>query len=157
MNGTKKSVYIFDIDGTLADLSHRLHFIEGKNKDWDSFYANCSNDSIIPSNVMTFLLLRKALSNDNFLFVTGRPERTREATEIWLGRNCFLGEYLPTDTLYMRKDGDNRPDTEIKKEIYENFIKPNYNVVAVFEDRDSVVKMWRDLGVTCYQVTEGKY
>lgn len=153
----KKSVYVFDIDGTLADLSHRLHFIEGKEKDWDSFYHNVKNDSIIPQNVMTFLMLRNSMPHENLLFVTGRPERTREDTEMWLARNVFMSQYIPTDTLFMREDDDHRKDYEVKEELYHKFIEPNYNVIAVFEDRKQVVDMWRKLGITCYQVAGGNY
>jgi len=30
-------------------------------------------------------------------------------------------------------------------------------LVAVFDDRDRVVKMWRDVGVTCFQVADGEF
>ena len=62
----------------------------------------------------------------------------------------------PSD-LYMRKDGDYRPDCIVKREIYEQEIKDKYDVVGVFEDRDSCVKMWRALGLTCFQVADGSY
>lgn len=59
--------------------------------------------------------------------------------------------------LFMRKDGDFRPDWEVKKEIYEKELKDKYEILGVFEDRTQVVQMWRSLGLTCYQVCEGNY
>lgn len=48
--------------------------------------------------------------------------------------------------MFFRKNGDFRPDTVVKKEIYENKLKavgitPENTVV--FEDRSGVVYMWR--------------
>ena len=63
-------------------------------------------------------------------------------------------EILYGELLYMRKDGDTRPDYVIKPELVKDFIDDIY---MVFEDRDQVVKMWRDLGITCLQVANGDY
>jgi len=57
----------------------------------------------------------------------------------------------------MRKDNDFRPDEEIKKEIYNNFIKDDYNIFFVLDDRTKVVNMWRSLGLTCLQVADGNF
>jgi hypothetical protein len=54
----------------------------------------------------------------------------------------------------MREDGDKRPDYVIKREIYETHIKENYDVAYVFEDRELVVKMWREQGLRCFQVAD---
>jgi hypothetical protein len=72
-----------------------------------------------------------------------------------LGHNGFL----PKDnwTLLMRPEGDHRSDEVVKKEIWEKKIKPWYDVVAVFDDRDRVVKMWRDEGLLCVQSYYGDF
>jgi hypothetical protein len=57
----------------------------------------------------------------------------------------------------MRTEGDHRSDDIVKKEIYEKRIAPQYDVVIVFDDRDKVVKMWRDLGLLCGQVYYGDF
>ena len=57
----------------------------------------------------------------------------------------------------MRQNSDRRPDDVIKAEIYETCIEPYYNVLYVFDDRDRVVKMWREKGLTCLQVAEGNF
>jgi hypothetical protein len=57
----------------------------------------------------------------------------------------------------MRKSGDYRKDYEVKKEIYETYIKDKFNVLCVLDDRQSVVDMWRSLGLTCLQVNYGDF
>lgn len=159
-----KSAFIFDIDGTIADCSHRLHHIQPPaglihfepgetdwKPDWDTFYSLCVNDKPI-ENVCH--LLRVLQWNSEVIFVTGRSEKFRNHTTEWL--KTQLGSF-PEYHLFMRADGDHRPDYEIKKEIYEKHIKDKFNILGVFEDRDQVVKMWRELGLTCYQVADGSY
>jgi hypothetical protein len=57
----------------------------------------------------------------------------------------------------MRKTDDNRKDCIVKKEIYETFIKDKYNVLFVMDDRNQVVNMWREQGLTCFQVADGNF
>lgn len=148
----KPKAYIFDIDGTIADCSHRLHFITGEHKDWDAFYDACKNDRAIPEIVILLKVL--ARFNCDILFITGRPEYIREQTRQWL---LNVADYRIDPIIKMRKDGDHRPDYIVKHEIYEQGIKDKYDVIGVFEDRDSCVKMWRELGLTCFQVADGSY
>lgn len=84
--------------------------------------------------------------------LSGRKESAREYTKEWLKYNNIL-----YDKLLMRKDNDDRKDAIVKKEIYDNIIKDNYNVLFVLDDRDSVVKMWRDEGLDCFQVYYGNF
>jgi hypothetical protein len=57
----------------------------------------------------------------------------------------------------MRKYGDFRQDSIVKREIYERFIAPDYDILCVLDDRNSVVSMWREIGLTCLQVAEGDF
>lgn len=146
--------YIFDIDGTLADCSQRLHFIQQEKPDWESFYKDCVNDN--PIEPVWNLLHRIYEDGTDVIFVTGRPEKYRKQTTLWLSK-YLMSKYFG---LGMRKDGDHRPDYIIKKEIYETQIKPNLGnncIAGVFEDRKQCVDMWRSLGLTCYQVADGNY
>ena len=59
--------------------------------------------------------------------------------------------------VYMRDKNDSRKDTIIKHEIYENYIKNKFNVRVIYDDRNSVVDMWRSLGLKCFQVQEGDF
>jgi hypothetical protein len=56
-----------------------------------------------------------------------------------------------------RKSGDNRKDSVVKEEIFNEHIKPNFIVEFVLDDRNQVVEMWRKLGLTCLQVADGNF
>ena len=86
------------------------------------------------------------------VFITGRGESYREPTVEWMNKNKI--EY---DELFMRPKADRREDFEVKKELYENSIKEQYKVLFVVEDRASVVKMWRELGLVCLQCDWGDF
>lgn len=158
---TRKTV-IVDIDGTVADLSHRLHFIKPHpmgsdgdlRKDWDSFFAACVDDE--PIHEMVDLVSLLAAKYD-IVFVTGRPERIRSETYEWLMKHIFHDQdHIENVQLEMRADRDHRPDDRVKKEIYLDYLRDT-EIAFVLEDRARVVKMWRDLGLRVLQVTEGEF
>jgi len=146
-----KQAYIFDIDNTIADCTHRLCHIQKEPKDWATFYDSIEDDAPIKDVVRVAESLQKA--GYCILLVTGRPTNIMIDTVAWVKWNT----QLKIDGLFFRESGDHRPDTELKKEMYETQIKDNFEILGVFEDRDSVVKMWRSLGLTCFQVAEGNY
>jgi len=156
-----RPLYIFDLDGTLALCDHRLPVLEDTslpgNARWDKFYAMCDRDEPNRSVIQVFGAL-SSQGNDIMIF-TGRSEVVRKKTEQWLQRHLYpLGPWkLPP--MLMRPEHDYQPDVELKRGWYLNQLD-KYNrerLVAVFEDRSRVVKMWRDLGVTCFQVKDGEY
>lgn len=57
----------------------------------------------------------------------------------------------------MRPEGDSRKDSVVKEEMYNEHIKYKYNVKAIYDDRQQVVDMWRDLGLTVFQVDKGDF
>lgn len=61
------------------------------------------------------------------------------------------------EALYLRPNGDKRKDYVVKRQIYEESVKDKFNVLFVLEDRDQVVKMWREIGLTCFQVEYGDF
>lgn len=139
--------YVFDMDGTLADASHRLHFIEKEPKDWNSFFGAVGDDAPIDHVINIARALDAA--DHGVVIWTGRPERCRRDTVAWL--KTFR---VPFDVLLMREDGDRRPDHEIKMEWLASWIG---GVAAAFEDRARVVAAWRAAGVPCYQVASGNF
>lgn len=153
----KPTIYIFDIDGTVADCTHRLHYIypeNGKEKDWDTFHAESVNDTTIDSVATIAHCLFQA--GHGIVFVTARNDVSRKITEEWLETKLLIpaSEFK----LFMRADGDRRPDFEIKKDIFEAWPKHiQERVQCIFEDRANVVEMWRSLGLRCLQVEEGDY
>lgn len=72
-------------------------------------------------------------------------------TLAWLARHGIDLDDVP---LRMRLVGDHRPDTELKAGwLAEVRSKPD----LVFEDRSSVVEMWRSHGIICAQVAPGNF
>lgn len=110
-------VVFFDIDGVLADCSHRLSF--QREKDYDKFYSEdvMMKDSL---NLTGIRLLRAFEWGGYFIvFVTGRPERTRDYTKRWLSKEGDV--YFSRFPLLMRKDGDHRPSDIVKQELVAEF------------------------------------
>lgn len=143
-------LWIWDIDGTLADLEHRLHFQQ--SRDYDSFYAHVGGDSPISPGVELCTIMLQA--GCQIAFVTGRSEVCWQDTLDWLTRH--VGN-VNNCALLMRPDGDYRPDIELKGEIADRLIKRGIYIAGVFEDRARVVEMWRARGIPCYHVDKGDY
>lgn len=152
-------LYIFDIDGTLSDASHRIHFT--KNQDdpqrWDKFYEAAVFDPPREDVIRVLETLRNSIS-DIRLF-TGRPERIRDQTHAWLREWVPSYKHWGKDAvLNMRSDKDHTPDFKIKKQWYEALPEADKRrLKGVFEDRQSVCDMWRSLGITCFQVAKGDF
>jgi len=85
------------------------------------------------------------------LFVSGRGSEYRKETEAWLADRLLNRQYA----LFMRGFQDRRDDTIVKQELYEKYIKPYFNVEAVYDDRPKVVRMWRELGLTVFDCGNG--
>lgn len=152
----KEKVIIFDIDGTLADISHRRELlIQGKKKE---FYELMGNDEINPPVMLILESIQSYSKGIKFLFVTGRMEKHREKTADWIYNNTrYVSiEHEDSHQLLMRKNSDNRPDDIVKREIYEDHIKDKYDVIAVFDDRKRVIDMWISLGLFVFDVGQGK-
>ncbi len=147
----KPKAIIVDLDGTLADCSHRVHHLQKTPKDWDAFYAGCGEDTPI-THILDLVDTYQAYDGVCLVVVTGRPERTRAMTQAWLKWN--LSGY---QTMFMRPDGDYRADDVLKREIYERDIAPHYDVLFALEDRSRCVRMYRSIGVPCLQVAEGDF
>jgi len=146
------SYIICDLDGTLCNLNHRKYLIENEKKDWDKFYSLVGKDKIyhhIKMLVQTYPVAR-------IVFLTGRPFNCADVTNQWLQKN-IVNHHSNWD-LYMRKAGDYRKDSVIKKEIYLEQIEPKYGEpLLILEDRNQVVEMWRSLGLNCLQVADGDF
>lgn len=136
----KQNCYIFDIDGTLAKMNGRSPYD----------YSKVHTD--IPNHQIT--MINRILANTGLpiIIVSGRTDDCETETRDWLINNNVI-----FDKLLMRKKGDVRNDAIVKREIYENELKDKYNILAVFDDRDRVVAMWRSLGLTCLQVDYGTF
>ena len=145
---------IVDIDGTIAELGDRLKCIEGDEKDYDSFFKRCGEDTPINEVIALVETLNKHLSIRT-VFCTGRPEYVRETTEKWLADNVKIYNYL----LLMRPDDSvgKVDDTDVKKTLMdENGITVD-NTLFILEDRNKMVTFFRDLGYKVLQVQDGDF
>lgn len=146
-----KPFIVSDIDGTIADLTHRLHFAKGETKDWDKFFSEVKNDK--PRKEIIEKLVAHRADGYEVVFVSGRPERCRQDTLHWMWKNGVVpGGEEPV--LFMRQDDDRRPDTQTKGDIYDNYLA-KYPIEKVYDDRPSVIRMWRTKGLTVEDVGNG--
>ena len=141
---------VFDIDGTLANITHRLHYIKTKPKNWKAFQNKVSEDAPILPTIHLLGLLDNA--GCRIVLASGRNEEARADTEAWLEQHGVIYERL-----YMRSLNDYRDDSIIKKEILDEMRQDGYDPYMVFDDRKRVVDMWRENGIQTYQVAEGDF
>lgn len=146
------NIYLVDMDGTIADLSHRLHFIENGNRQWLEFFAAVPDDKPIPEVIKTVQLLSQA--GAKIILVTGRSEVCKLKTIEWLRTN-----EVPFDDLYMRNENDHRPDNIVKSELLDKILGEyaGWQIIAAMEDRKQVVDMYRSRGLRVFQVADGDF
>lgn len=137
------NIILCDIDGTVANNDHRQHFLEGK-KDWDGFFSELVND--LPIQIIIDKVIQEQANGKEIVFLTGRPERYRYSTTLWL-KEHFDFEFK----LLMRNDGDQRNKLEIKKEIFKKNFKSD-EVYCVFENDYELIKMWKELSLLTIEV-----
>ena len=141
-------VVVFDIDGTLADVSERLHHVQSRPKNWDAFFAGMAQDKAVRAIVRLCNLLHDA--GLRVVLCSGRPETYRETTLAWLHR-----EGVRFHELRLRRSRDRRSDTLAKREILADL--PPAEVLFIVEDRSAVVEMWRTAGYVCLQCAPGEF
>lgn len=157
MSGFRKSInpsakipaVIFDVDGTLADCTERRKFWPDNKKEFFN-PANVIMDKPF-SHIVGLAQLLANYAHLRVLVVSARSESDRKITAEWL-----LENRVPYEHLYLRANNDPRQDEVVKREILRE-IQKTYEVIMVFDDRDRVVKMWREEGLPCLQVAEGSF
>ena len=141
-------IIVFDIDGTLSIVGDRLKYLQLSPPDWDAFYGACGLDKC---NEPIWAVWKAMSRNYTIRFVTGRRESCRDDTIEWMRKHSIV---CNPHQLLMRADGDKRHDTEVKPELIKDF---KNDILMIFEDRNSMVKKWRELGITCCQVADGDF
>lgn len=146
MSSNERTLILCDIDGVLADITHRLHFIKDKAKaDYAAFYgASMAEDKYIEAGeaLLQRLVGFHCVSNlkTDYILITGRPERTRSLTQLWLQH---YGVMFNNDTdILMRQNGDLRPASVVKVEKATKYIAehPEYNDVWLIDNDPSVIE-----------------
>ncbi len=152
MQMPKEKAIIVDIDGTLADNRKRQHHVESEVKDWDKFFEGMDNDE--PFYWCLELIRGFHAKGYRILFVTGRSDDYLTRTIVWLRKHLLShNDFL----IYTRASGDHRLDTTIKEEIYRKYIENNFDVLLCVEDRPSVCRMWRSIGLTVLQCNDREF
>lgn len=141
----KLQCYVFDIDNTLAHTDHRAHFIEGKTRDWNNFHSHCILDQPIEA---TMSILSAISYNYTVILLTGRNEKYRNLTELWLKNHGIM-----PDCLLMRQDDDFRPDYQVKSDVFDE-IEQRFEVVAAFDDNKDVLQMLQLRGIRTFDCSQ---
>lgn len=142
---------IVDVDGTIANCEHRMHYIKVKPKNWPAFIEASKYDEPYHEIVLLVMLLSHQFK---IVIVTARSEAERQITVDWLRDFAKLGGFY--DKLYMRDDKDYRKDDIVKHELLQQIRNDGFDPFMALEDRDHVVAMWRQNGLRCLQVNEEK-
>ena len=143
-----EEIVIFDIDGTLADVSERIHHVKKKPKNWNAFFQGMAQDKAIHSMVRLCNVLYQ--SGIKILLCSGRSEEHRPQTVQWLAQ-----QGVNYHELILRPDGDRRSDTIVKREMLQGIDRSK--ILFVVEDRSRVVEMWRSEGLVCLQCAPGEF
>lgn len=148
---------IFDLDGTIAliDDRRKLSTKDNGKIDWDVFFNPDNINLDQPNNaVITMLRLLKDAGN-RIVILSGRSKVTKDATKVWLKKFD-----VPFDVLKMRptsRDFMYMPDDQLKQMWLDKLFTNKDDIVCVFDDRQKVVDMWRNNGLTCMQVANGDF
>ncbi len=146
-----KKTVIFDVDGTIADVEHRRHFVSQKPADWKSFRNSTVFDT--PVQWVCDIAKRFIAQGDNVAFFSARIVTDRGTTEKQISE--WIGE--GHQGLFLRPDGDFRRDDEFKSDLADKFEEVGGKIDIVFDDRNQVVDMWRQRGTTVVQVADGDF
>lgn len=119
---------VIDLDGVVADVRHRLHHISGRPKNWSAFFAGVGDDPVLAEGRA---VVERLAGDHEIVYLTGRPERTRTATEDWLVRHA-----LPRGRLLMRSDDDRRPARQLKPRLLKTLARGHEVAVVVDDDPD---------------------
>lgn len=149
-----KPCIVVDIDGTMADISHRRHHLTCQPKNWKEFRMAIVDDT--PNWPIVGVVRALLVAGHHVIYSSGRHEYEREETRRLLQVKCGL--YHWPVVLYMRADKDYRADDVVKEEMLNERIRPDgWAPWLAIDDRDRVVAMWRRNGITCMQVAEGDF
>ena len=143
-----EEIVIFDIDGTLADVSERIHHVKKKPKNWNAFFQGMAQDKAIHSMVRLCNILYD--SGIKIILCSGRNEEHRPQTVQWLAQ-----QGVNYHELILRRHGDMRSDTVVKREVLADIDRSK--ILFVVEDRSRVVEMWRSEGLVCLQCAPGEF
>lgn len=136
---------VWDIDGVLADVRHRVHWVERKPKNWIEFFDAAPQDPVL--EVGKTRLLEAVTEGLEIVYLTGRPEWCRRDTTRWLSDHGF-----PAGDLHMREDHDHRPARLIKLAVAQQISK-SAEIVEMHDDDAQVVSILAGAGYPVFHAT----
>ena len=126
----ERPVAVFDVDGVVADVRHRLHHLSRRPKNWPGFFAAAGRDPALDIGVQ---LAREYAEGHRLVWLTGRPEHLRPVTERWLATHG-----LPVAELLMRPAHDRRPARHFKADQLASLGGTGQVAVVVDDDPEVV-------------------
>lgn len=137
----KRACIIIDLDGTLAIHTDR------------DIFDYMKSDQDVLNSPLAYIINALSKFDVDVIIVSGRSDNCLQITKDWL----YVHD-VHYDEIYMKPlERESDDDVSFKTEIYEKYIKDIYNVIAVFDDRDKVVSMWRLFNLPVYQVYNGDF
>lgn len=137
---------VFDIDGVLADVRHRLHHLNSRPKNWRAFFGEMDRDPLLAAGAD--LVRERVERGDEVRFLTGRPVYYRTATVQWL-----TGHGLAVGSLTMRPGRDRRPARLWKGDVMEHWRTEGYSIAGLVDDDPAVVAELRSRGFAVVHAT----
>ena len=132
-----RPIAVCDIDGVLADVRHRLHFVASRPKDWGAFFAAAKNDPPLAEGLRT---VRRLASVCEIVYLSGRPEGCRRDTLDWFARHD-----VPEGRLLLRRPDDRRPARLVKVEALQRLAE-QASVTVLVDDDPAVCAAAREAG-----------
>ena len=135
---------VIDLDGVLADVTARLHHLEGSRKDWRAFFAGIPGDPPYPEGLA---VARELADAHELIYLSGRPEHTRAASEEWLRRHG-----APPARLILRGDADRRPARIVKVALLRR-LERERQVAVLVDDDPAVCRAARAAGFHVFEAS----
>ena len=142
-------VVIFDLDGVISDASHRQHYLQGKEKDWNGFFSACTEDPPIISGIKLISLLRKSHKT---IILTARPYSIQSETIDWLKKYEVVW-----DALIMRSNDDHQQSPKMKLSALNQIRDAGYTPILAFDDDPRNIEMFLGQEVPAISVHSGYY
>lgn len=139
---TKPDSVIFDLDGTLADIEHRVHHVRGQHKDYRAFHQNVDQDSPIHEIISLTHSIAEHNPSTRVIICSGRSSECFAETKKWLHDHD-----VHYDRLYMRPEGDTIPDRVLKQQMLDNILRFYNKPWLAVDDRDTIADVWRSNGI----------
>lgn len=153
--------FVYDLDGTIANIEHRAHYVRDGAKQWDKFFEACDKD--LPETEVINSLVALFEAGHTVEIWSGRSDVVRAKTEAWLDAHIpalysTTNPVAPSSILArMRPEGNNISDVELKRGWLNEARAAGQTPDAIFDDRKQVVDMWREEGIKCFQVEPGDF